>query len=177
MSYLYNANSNAPASEPTSDDTSPGGNAPTVEVPLGDTMAPVDQIPVRLPQTQAVQTGAGAERISTLAEGLSFTGSATLDGSITVSGEFQGDIRVLDHSDGHVTITETGMVVGDVRSRQIAVLGQTAGTLDAAGGKVLLHASSSVSGRIRYTHLQVNGADLNAQLERVRSDGEAGSGH
>jgi cytoskeletal protein CcmA (bactofilin family) len=79
---------------------------------------------------------------------------------------------VHDSSDGRVTITETGTLVGDVRSRHISVLGQTAGMLDAAGGKVLLHASSSVSGKIRYSHLQVNGADLNAQLERVRPDGE-----
>ena len=38
--------------------------------------------------------------------------------------------------------------------------------------RVSLHASASVSGRIRYTHLQVNGADLNAQLERVRPDSD-----
>jgi len=44
----------------------------------------------------------------------------------------------------------------------------------AAGGRVSLHDTASVSGRIRYTHLQVNGADLNAQLERVRPEGDAG---
>ena len=112
--------------------------------------------------------------MSTLAKGLSFIGNAAVDGSLTVAGEVQGNIQVLEHSSGQVTITETGTVVGDIVARSISVLGQTVGTLDAAGGRVSLHDTASVSGRIRYTHLQVNGADLNAQLERVRPEGDAG---
>jgi cytoskeletal protein CcmA (bactofilin family) len=47
------------------------------------------------------------------------------------------------------------------------VMGTCNGTIDASGGSVDLHAKSVVSGHIRYGQLQVNGADLNATLERV----------
>ena len=111
--------------------------------------------------------------VSTLGPGLSFTGNARIDGSLTIAGEVQGNIELQGGGSGHVTITQSGTVVGDIRARNISVLGQTVGTLDASGGRVSLHDTASVSGRIRYTHLQVNGADLNAQLERVRSNDPA----
>ena len=145
--------------------------APTVA--MGQPMPDIEQVPTLLPHQQAVlqEHGAPVLRHSRLAQGLSFTGSADIDGSVTIAGEMQGDLRIAETTDGSVTITETGTLVGDIRARNISVLGQTVGTLDASGGKVSLHSSASVSGHIRYTHLQVNGADLNAQLERVRTDG------
>lgn len=122
---------------------------------------------------QPTPTG-GGNRLSTLAHGLSFSGQARVSGSMTVAGEMDGRLQALDPiaGEGHVTITETGVFSGDVLARNISVLGQTSGLLDASGGRVALHDTAVVDGRIRYTHLQVNGADLNAQLERVRPDGE-----
>ncbi|MBN8487121.1 MAG: polymer-forming cytoskeletal protein [Burkholderiales bacterium] len=155
---------------PPSDDT----GLPAAEVPaiaLGQTMPDVDRVPTLQPAMQALPAADVAQRHSTLANGLSFTGAARIVGSITVAGEVQGDLRLEQSPDGHVTITETGTVVGDISAPNIAVMGQAVGLLDASGGRVTLHESASVSGRIRYTHLQVNGADLNAQLERVRNDG------
>jgi cytoskeletal protein CcmA (bactofilin family) len=146
---------------------------PAAEVPaiaLGQTMPDVDRVPTLQPAVQALPGVDSALRHSTLASGLSFTGTARIVGSITVAGEVQGDLRLEGSPDGHVTITETGTVVGDISAPNIAVMGQAVGLLDASGGRVTLHESASVSGRIRYTHLQVNGADLNAQLERVRTD-------
>ncbi|MBQ0957394.1 polymer-forming cytoskeletal protein [Ideonella sp. 4Y11] len=153
---------------------SPDDNGqPAAEVPaiaLGQTMPDVDRVPTLQPAVQALPSNDLASRHSTLASGLSFTGAARIVGSITVAGEVQGDLRLEQSPDGHVTITETGTVVGDISAPNIAVMGQAVGLLDASGGRVTLHESASVSGRIRYTHLQVNGADLNAQLERVRTD-------
>lgn len=145
-----------------------------VHVPMGQPMPEVDRVPTLLPRMQAVAPAPDtASRVSTVGEGLSFVGSARIEGSLTIAGEVQGDIE-LQGGTGHVTITQTGTVVGDIRARNISVLGQAVGTLDASGGRVSLHDTASVSGRIRYTHLQVNGADLNAQLERVRPEGDAG---
>ena len=162
-------------SNPTPDDgtsAEPAG----VAVPMGAPMPVVERVPVLLEgQETAAPAVQGDEpsRHSMIGQGLSFTGSADIVGSITIAGEVLGDVRVAESATaGHVTVTETGTVVGDVRARNISVLGSTEGLLDAGGGKVSLHSSASVSGRIRYTHLQVNGADLNAQLERVRPDGE-----
>jgi hypothetical protein len=39
--------------------------------------------------------------------------------------------------------------------------------LDSGQGEVSLHDSASVHGLVRYGRIQVNGADLNATLERV----------
>lgn len=158
-------------------DAAPAPQLP--QVPMGQAMPDVQRIPTLLPQMQAVVPAAdtaptAASRVSTLGQGLSFVGTARVDGSLTVAGEVQGDIELAGSGSGYVTITQTGTVVGDIRARNISVLGQTVGTLDAAGGRVSLHDTASVSGRIRYTHLQVNGADLNAQLERVRPEGDGG---
>jgi cytoskeletal protein CcmA (bactofilin family) len=141
--------------------------------------APLDEAPPppEVAMGQAMPDVDAVARHSTLASGLAFTGSARIAGSVTVAGEVQGDLLLQGTPDGHVTVTETGTVVGDITAPNISVLGQTVGVLDASGGRVTLHETASVSGRIRYTHLQVNGADLNAQLERVRPDGEgAGRG-
>jgi cytoskeletal protein CcmA (bactofilin family) len=152
--------------------------AAPAQVPMGQAMPDTDRVPTLLTHVQAVpaaQDVALPPRVSTLGPGLSFVGSARIDGSLTIAGEVQGNIELEGSGSGHVTITQSGTVVGDIRARNISVLGQTVGTLDAAGGRVSLHDTASVSGRIRYTHLQVNGADLNAQLERVRPDGDGGS--
>ena len=143
------------------------------EVTLGQNMPQVQGLPVLSPLMQPAPSPVGsgpAPRHSTLAQGLSFTGSAVVEGSLTVAGEVTGQLHLPAPAHGHVTVTETGSVEGDIRARNISVLGITNGLLDAGGGKVTLHGTASVSGRIRYTHLQVNGADLNAQLERVRPD-------
>lgn len=141
---------------------------PAPVVPLGQTMPNVARVPTLQPALQSVPQLDALARHSTLAHGITFTGSARIAGSVTVAGEVQGNLLVQEAPEGHVTITETGTVVGDITAPNISVLGQTVGVLDASGGRVTLHESSSVSGRIRYTQLQVNGADLNAQLERVR---------
>jgi cytoskeletal protein CcmA (bactofilin family) len=146
-------------------------------VPMGQTMPDSQRVPTLLPRVQALPDntadGGHASQVSTLGEGLSFIGTARIEGSVTISGEVQGNIEVLDGGSGHVTVTRSGTVVGDIKARNISVLGQTEGLLDAGGGRVSLHDTASVSGHIRYTHLQVNGADLNAQLERVRPEGDA----
>lgn len=166
------------------DDTPvPPGEIPTLTelgpaaplVPMGQAMPDSQRVPTLLPQAQALPVApdsAHSARVSTLGPGLSFVGSARIEGSLTISGEVQGNIELLDGGSGHVTVTQGGTVVGDIKARNISVLGQTEGLLDAAGGRVSLHDTASVSGRIRYTHLQVNGADLNAQLERVRPEGD-----
>ncbi len=143
-----------------------------VAIPMGRAMPDVAEVPV-LNEAPAEWPTGGPSGHSKIGEGLSFTGSARIRGAVTVAGEVQGDLIVQpDQGEGAVTITETGTVVGDIRAQNISVLGATVGTLDAGGGKVTLHETASVSGKIRYTHLQVNGADLNAQLERVRPDGQ-----
>lgn len=166
-----------PIPDPYAPDLPAEPTAPEVPaVALGQTMPDIERLPTLQPALQALPAAGGPARLSTLAQGLAFTGTALIQGSVTVAGEVQGNLSVQGQPDGHVTVTETGSVQGDISAPNISVLGHTQGLLDAAGGRVTLHASACVDGRIRYTHLQVNGADLNAQLERVRPDGPNGRG-
>ena len=65
-----------------------------------------------------------------------------------------------------VVISESGEVEGDIFASKVSVMGACQGTVDASGGSVDLHPNSVVKGHIRYGQLQVNGAELNATLER-----------
>ena len=152
----------------THDGSGPAQTGPTAAptVPLGPAMPLVRTVPVLAGAGRAP----GSLPHSTIARGMDFVGTARVEGALTVAGTVVGHLHLPAPAQGHVTVTETGSVEGDVVARNISVLGRTHGLLDASGGKVSLHDSASVSGRIRYTHLQVNGADLNAQLERVRQD-------
>jgi cytoskeletal protein CcmA (bactofilin family) len=122
-------------------------------------------IPVLQPDLQALD--GDAARHCTIAEGMQFEGNAQLIGPCSVGGEVRGNLVQAPGSSIAVVITETGQVTGDVRAQKISVMGRTSGTLDASGGLVSINDTASVSGHVRYGRLQVNGADLNATLERV----------
>lgn len=106
-------------------------------------------------------------KLSMIEEGITFTGNAALQGTCTIAGQIVGNLKEQTGATSQIVITETGSVKGDIFSRKVSVMGTCNGTIDASGGSVDLHAKSVVSGHIRYGQLQVNGADLNATLERV----------
>lgn len=178
-----------PADEPVPAFTPPAA----AHIPLGAAMPDLRDIPVLhatgalpvrveicTPQTEppgapgqpaeaGPQTAAPLRR-SSLAAGMSFTGRIRLNGLFTLGGLVEGPVNAvsLPGAPSHVTVTPTGQVQGDISARNITVQGRTTGLLDAPGGRVSLHEGAVVEGRIRYGSLQVNGAELNAQLERVR---------
>lgn len=113
-------------------------------------------------------TDAGkAGKLCLIEEGITFTGNAELQGTCTIAGQLIGNMKEQAGATSQIVITETGSVKGDIFSHKVSVMGTCNGTIDASGGSVDLHAKSVVSGHIRYGQLQVNGADLNATLERV----------
>lgn len=108
-----------------------------------------------------------AGKLSMIEEGITFTGNATLQGTCTIAGQIIGNMKEQAGATSQIVITETGSVRGDIFSHKVSVMGIYNGIIDASGGSVDLHAKSVVTGHIRYGQLQVNGADLNATLERV----------
>lgn len=106
-------------------------------------------------------------KFSMIEEGVIFTGNAALQGTCTIAGQMIGNLKEQAGASSQIVITETGSVKGDIFSSKVSVMGTCNGTIDASGGSVDLHAKSVVNGHIRYGQLQVNGADLNATLERV----------
>ncbi len=108
-----------------------------------------------------------AGKLCMIEEGITFTGNAALQGTCTIAGQIVGNLKEQSGATSQIVITETGSVRGDIFSHKVSVMGACSGTIDASGGSVDLHAKSVVTGHIRYGQLQVNGADLNATLERV----------
>lgn len=161
--------------DPTDDapDTrfAPEGDGGSLEVDLGQSLPPAPFGQVMVPPV--VQAG-GAQASpvgefphSTLAEGLFFTGHGVLKGPCTVACHITGNLAAAHGHVVSVVITETGVVDGDITADKIAVLGHTNGVLDSGMGDVVLYESASVQGLVRYGRIQVNGADLNATLERM----------
>lgn len=160
---------------------------PSVAV-LGGAMPPVGEIPVltdvvaTVPasyasdSSSAVVGGRTAPTVAPVTRGVSvssfeegwlFRGSATINGTCTIAGVYEGQILESNGGEASVVVSPTGVLTGDIRASNVSIMGRYSGTLDASGGRVELHTSSVISGHVRYGQLQVNGADLNATLERV----------
>jgi len=143
-----------------------------LEVDVGNAMPPTQaaSMPVLHPQVQQAMPADGAdggEARSMLAEGLHFVGNAELRGPCSIAGNIEGNLTQAPGAQVSVVVTETGRVKGDITAQKISVMGHTDGILDSGQGEVSLHDTASVHGLVRYGRIQVNGADLNATLERV----------
>ena len=144
---------------------------------LGQAMPDVLKTPVltqvEAPEVTEVEADTGAAvaikagKLCMIEEGITFTGNAALQGTCTIAGQIVGNLKEQAGATSQIVITETGSVKGDIFSHKVSVMGTCSGTIDASGGSVDLHAKSVVTGHIRYGQLQVNGADLNATLERA----------
>jgi cytoskeletal protein CcmA (bactofilin family) len=159
----------------TSDQDQVGEHNPNLgaalEVPVGNAMPPPQSavIPVLQPLNTFVdqnQHTVGMPGRSMLADGMQFTGNAVLRGPCSIAGLLEGNLTQDQGAEVSVVVTETGRVKGDITAQKISVMGQTDGILDAGQGEVSLHDTARVQGIVRYGRLQVNGADLNATLER-----------
>jgi len=144
----------------------------TMEVDVGRSMPPSqpENLPTlhnQPPQLNAEWSATSAVGHSTVAEGMNFVGNALLRGPCSVGGRFEGNLTQADGLQVAVVVTETGQVKGDITAQKISVMGRTEGILDSGQGEVALHDTASVHGLVRYGRIQVNGADLNATLERV----------
>jgi len=146
--------------------------ATQMEVDVGNAMPPShpSNLPLLQPEPQALPMldaqEAGAAR-SMVAEGMRFVGNAELRGPCSIGGHIEGNIKQAPNVQVAVVVTESGRVKGDITAHKISVMGHTDGILDSGQGEVSLHDTASVHGLVRYGRIQVNGADLNATLERA----------
>jgi cytoskeletal protein CcmA (bactofilin family) len=161
--------------DPTSNDadtTAEAASPTAMEVDVGRAMPPpqtanVPTLHDQPPVLTAPVAGTLAVGHSMVADGMSFVGNAWLKGPCSVGGRFEGNLTQAEGLQVAVVVTETGHVKGDITAQKISVMGRTEGVLDSGEGEVALHDTASVHGLVRYGRIQVNGADLNATLERV----------
>ena len=145
-----------------------------MEVEVGNAMPGAQSagMPVLFAQLQsapAEETPETSQALTKVADGMRFAGNAVLRGPCSIAGLVEGNLTQATDAVASVVVTETGQVTGDITAQKISVMGQTQGTLDSGQGEVTLHATARVQGLVRYRRIQVNGADLNATLERVTS--------
>lgn len=155
---------NATQKSPDGPAASPGQSA--ISVKAGAQLPPIASAVPQLAAQQAVATAAPSGH-SAIAAGMSFQGNAVISGGCMVAGDYTGNLSQAEGAQANVTIAETGHLRGDVKAHQIVVMGKTQGLLDASAGTVTLHETSNVQGHVRYAKLQVNGAELNATLEKA----------
>ena len=136
-----------------------------IQVKAGAQMPPTATVVPQLVAQQAMPTE-GAAGNSAIASGMRFEGNAVVQSGCVIAGSVVGNIAQAPGVQIHITVTETGDVRGDIKAHQIIVMGRTQGLLDASAGLVTLHESANVQGHVRYAKLQVNGAELNATLEK-----------
>jgi cytoskeletal protein CcmA (bactofilin family) len=155
-----------------------GRTSTTLEVDVGNAMPPVQPAHLPLLQTMTASTDStkdvteAAQARSLLAEGMHFVGNAILRGPFSVAGQIEGNLEQAHGTLASVVVTETGRVKGDITAHKISVMGHTDGILDSGQGEVSLHDTADVHGLVRYGRIQVNGASLNATLERVPMSGK-----
>ena len=154
-----------------SDNMPTDGNTTSMEVDVGRAMPnPAQNLPILHAEPPVLTADAplgATSGHSTVAEGMNFVGNALLRGPCSVGGLFEGNLTQAEGLQVAVVVTETGQVKGDITAQKISVMGRTEGVLDSGQGEVALHDTASVHGLVRYGRIQVNGADLNATLERV----------
>ena len=112
-------------------------------------------------------------------------GTATIGKSVMIKGQiFSKEDLVIDGSveggveaqENRVTIGPNGRVVANVKARDVVVLGQLKGNIEASG-RVDIRKGASLVGDIRYAKISIEeGADLRGSLEMIRVDvkGETG---
>ena len=162
-----------PAAVPMDEPVPLAGNR--LEVDLGESLRPGNPaaVPLLSPvhhadaAVPATPLSVAEAPHSMLAEGLHFVGNALLQGPCTVACHVEGNLIAAPGCAVSVVVTETGRLMGDVTAQKISVMGHADGLLDAGQGEVVLYETASVHGLVRYGRIQVNGADLNATLERA----------
>lgn len=117
------------------------------------------------PAAASQWTRPAAMESSTISAGLKIKGEITGTSDLTVDGETQGKIRLVN---GRVTVGPNGKVTADIDAREIVVNGTVQGNLKASES-VRLGASGHVEGSILTPRIGIDdGARLRGNVEMVK---------
>lgn len=86
---------------------------------------------------------------------------------LVIDGAVEGSVEAQEH---RVTIGPNGRVVANIKARDVVVLGQLKGNIEASG-RVEIRKGANLVGDIRYAKISIEeGADLRGSLEMIRVD-------
>ena len=86
---------------------------------------------------------------------------------VVIDGAVEGSVEAQEN---RVTIGPNGRVVANIKARDVVVLGQLKGNIEASG-RVEIRKGANLVGDIRYAKISIEeGADLRGTLEMIRGD-------
>lgn len=161
------------------DEFSAAGNTlsspPVVSLAMLPVVVPIRQEPVstHLPDRAAVALADEPlvddshlplyeRRITVLPSGWLFSGQIHTDDPINLNCQVVGDVMV---SNGRPCVLEPeSHVDGTVHASALNMYGKLNGTVNAVGGKVVIHPTAQVHGELRYTNIEMLGGVHHLQL-------------
>ncbi|QED23660.1 bactofilin family protein [Candidatus Deianiraea vastatrix] len=102
--------------------------------------------------------------ISFIGENMSITGNISADkGSVEILGAINGDCNV-----NNLTVRETGIVTGNVKSEMLKIKGSINGNISAPIVKIF--STAKIHGDIEYGTLSIeDGAEINGNFKRIKT--------
>jgi cytoskeletal protein CcmA (bactofilin family) len=102
--------------------------------------------------------------VTLIAKGSEIMGDLSFADQLYVNGRIIGDVVAKAEADSTVVISDTGLVVGDIRAPNVMISGRVEGNVHAAQ-RIELRAGSRVQGNVHYRLMEMElGALVEGQL-------------
>jgi len=102
--------------------------------------------------------------VTLIAKGSEIVGNLTFADQLYVNGRIIGDVLAKADADATVVISDTGLVVGDIRAPNVMISGRVEGNVHAAQ-RIELGSGSQVQGNVHYRLMEMElGALVEGQL-------------
>jgi cytoskeletal protein CcmA (bactofilin family) len=140
--------------------TRPVGNTPSSPEPAREGI-PVSTMPARSFEPDVPRGTA------TIGKSVLIKGQILSKEDLVIDGAVEGSVEAQEN---RVTIGPNGRVIANVKARDVVVLGQLKGNIEASG-RVDIRKGANLIGDIRYAKISIEeGADLRGSLEMIRVD-------
>ena len=138
----------------------PLGNTPSSPEPAREGI-PVSTLPARSFEPDVPRGTA------TIGKSVLIKGQILSKEDLVIDGNVEGSVEAQEN---RITIGPNGRVVANVKARDVVVLGQLKGNIEASG-RVEIRKGANLVGDIRYAKISIEeGADLRGSLEMIRVD-------
>lgn len=136
----------------------PMGSMPSAPEPAREGI-PVSTMPARSFEPEVPRSAA------TIGKSVLVKGQILSKEDLVIDGSVEGSVEAQEN---RVTIGPNGRVVANIKARDVVVLGQLKGNIEASG-RVDIRKGANLVGDIRYAKIAIEeGADLRGSLEMIR---------
>lgn len=138
----------------------PLGSSPSPE-PAREGIPAATAAPVRTYEPDVPRSTA------TIGKSVRIKGNIASREDLVIDGEVEGGVEATEH---RITIGPNGRVVAHIKARDVVVIGNLKGNIEASG-RVDIRKGAHLVGDIRYAKISIEeGADLRGSLEMIRTE-------